>query len=83
MINFRGKMEKLNAKEDGIRLSKIELQKKLLKTLKWEFNFTNKQICTYVDIACGNFSQYYGGKLLFRDATLYKLIGMLEGKYDK
>ena len=80
MINYRAKLEKLNAKEEVIKRNKVEIQKKVLKELKYQKNLNNKQICNYVEISCGNFSKYYGGKYLFRDATLYKLIDMLEGK---
>ena len=80
MVNFKSKLDKLKKKEEDIRQKKIELQKQLLKTLKYHKNLNNIQICNYVEIHRANFSKYYGGKLLFRDATLYKLIDMLEGK---
>lgn len=83
MVNFNAKLDKLKSKEEDIKKKKIELQKQLLKYLKWEKGLTNKQICNYVDIHCANFSKYYGGKLLFRDATLYKLIDMWESGNDE
>ena len=83
MINFRNRMIKLNNKEDDIRKSKIELQKQLLKAIRYHKNMNNKQVCDYVGIAYGNFSKYYGGKNLFIDATLYKLIDLWEMGNDE
>lgn len=83
MINYRAKLDKLNNKEDDIRKSKIELQKQLLKAIRYHKNMNNKQVCDYVGVAYGNFSKYYGGKNLFIDSTLYKLIDLWECEEDE
>lgn len=83
MINYRAKLDKLKNKEEDIKKKKLEFQKSILKYLRWQLNYTNKQICNLVEITPNNFSRYYGGKLLFRDTTLYKLIELVEVEDDK